>query len=417
MPWGEIVHRIYDFLDPKYLPDGFEFSTPDHMKVKACVTLLKHLQEREKSLGVGPDVFAWKAFVRRLKGGVVVPEPAVTSVDLQNEDFGPVPRRPRGRPAGKGPRRHPPPAPIDGGADSGMSTPDDVDWRLAGADAGHKSLPESGSEDESDPGHLIVQQRKFDWMQSGSMLIRMPTEPGSDDADSDNEHTEQPAAPKRKRVLSSDEDEDLPQGPRPRPRPVARPASLAATLAAAHPDADAAAPPAAPSPPTLGTPADPPADPPAGSFQRPPVYSTGAAAPPAALSAPAVASAFPRPPASFRSAAANPPTNPFQRPAITSALAAGGSNTAGAKKGLADRRQEEVTSPAPPEKRTRQDSEPAPLPRARRERKDSQRVKDIQAAAGPPKAPPKRKTAGGSTKKAAGANAVVPKTKAAKRKT
>lgn len=407
VPWGEIVPRISDFLDPKYLPDGFAFTTPDHLKIKDCVALLKHLLDREKSLGVCADVFAWKAFVQKQKGGAVIPTPALISSDQQHEDNA-LPPPPRPRPKGKGKQKQTAPAPLDGGSDSGMETPDDVDWRLAGTNSGHKS-PSNSDDDGSESGNHNSQQRRFDWMLSGKPLIRMP-EIESEDMESDDEHlagnAKRTAGRSTRQVISSGEEEDsTPASP--------YPPSSSVLLQNVPPNFAKSAPPAAPPaarPAALARPADPSAArPAAGPAALPcPPYPSAArpAARPAALAHPA------DPPAAHPADRSAAPPAGSSEPALTnSALVADRSNTGGPeKRSLDELPAEDAVYHAPPAKRTRQEVNPDNVIPTRRQRKDSQRAKESQEAA-LPSAPPKRRTAAGGTKKA-----TVPKSKPPKKK-
>lgn len=376
VPWGEVIPRISDFIDAQYLPDGFAFTTPDHLKVKDCVALLKHLLDRERSLGVGPDVFAWKAFAQRQKNGGVVPTPALISFNQQEADGAPLPSRPRPKPKGKGKQKQTVPAPFDGNTDSGMDTPDDVDWRLAGPHSGRKSSVESDN-DEGEPGNSL------DWMTQGLPLIRMPAI-DSDDAETNEEHlherSKRAGIRKTKQVLSSDDDEDgsasdtydgllpsvPPQNPAPNPASVSPPAASLEKTSFPSP---------LPSAPLHSQPSNPAPEP--------------TSNPPAA-----------------------PPATSSERPSISPAAVArwpeAGSTE---KRSLVQLPAEDAASPAVPAKRTRLEVDPNNVMLTQRKPKESQRVKDIQAAAAP-QAPPKRKTATTSARKAP-----APKSKPSKKKT
>ncbi|KAF7987122.1 hypothetical protein HWV62_327 [Athelia sp. TMB] len=150
IPWGEVVPHISDYLDECYLPRGFTFRKPDHLRVKPCATLLKHLLSRQVTHGVGPDTFAWKCFAQKMKGGAVVPAAALISFDRDDDDGGALPPRPKPRPARKGKKKQM--TPDDSSADdSGMDTPPDCDWTLFDATAVGSDGPESDDGEEPQP--------------------------------------------------------------------------------------------------------------------------------------------------------------------------------------------------------------------------------------------------------------------------
>lgn len=239
MPWGEIVKHVSDFLEPQFLPDRFAFTTPDHLKVKDCVSLLKHLFEREKLLGVGPDVFAWKAFVQKQKGGRVVAMPALISISQQDKDDATLLPRPRPRGKRKGKRKQPVQAPIVDFSDSGMDTPEDVDWRLADAHLSRISHSPSDSDDEESSARGI-QDREFSWMPSETPALRKSATDTPESKEEDEPVETQDKRPLLRKatrpiVADTDDDEDYPPSNQlmlPRLAPRAEPGAVGGTHAA-----------------------------------------------------------------------------------------------------------------------------------------------------------------------------------------
>lgn len=131
--------------------------TLDHLRVKDCAALLKHLLNRQNNHGVGPQVFAWKCFAEKQKGKGVVATPALISFDENDpRDNTPIsPRhrpRPRPRRKDKGKKKHPVEDREDLFNDSGMETPSDVDWIFIDKQKGDKSSLDAQSSDDEDAG-------------------------------------------------------------------------------------------------------------------------------------------------------------------------------------------------------------------------------------------------------------------------
>ncbi|KAF7971662.1 hypothetical protein HWV62_20630 [Athelia sp. TMB] len=218
IPWGEVVPRISDYLDECYLPRGFIFCKPDHLRVKPCATLLKHLLSRQVTHGAGPDTFAWKCFAQKTKGGAVVPVAALISFDRDDNDAVALPPRPKPRPARKGKRKQTTPEDDDSSDDSGMDTPPDCDWTLFDATAFGADDPESEDGEEHplrpEPSRSSTHPR----------LNTLPLE--SDEDELDRELPEKGAGRKRHKRRLPDSEESEPGSCSPSPRRDTEPSPL-----------------------------------------------------------------------------------------------------------------------------------------------------------------------------------------------
>lgn len=206
-----MVPRVSDYLDERYVPRGFIFRKPNHLRVNPCATLLKHLLERQVKNGVGPDVFAWKCFAQKTKEGVV-PVAALISFDRDDDDDAALPPRPKPRTTRKGKKYQATPDEDDAADDSGMDTPPDCDWALFDATGAERVSPESESDDEEpDP---LVPAPAFQLLSSTQPRINAVPAESDDDDEPESWAPTKSTSRKNRKLRLPDSDESDP-GSRP----------------------------------------------------------------------------------------------------------------------------------------------------------------------------------------------------------
>lgn len=211
MPWGDIITRIEEFVDPEYLPLDFAFATPDHLRVKSCVELLNHLRKRQAEHGVGDKVFAWKSFCQKQRGGDVAVTPALISFDQADGEDIPLPPRPRPRPRGKGKGKQAFQNAEESESDSGMETPAGHSWDAF--DAGQGVQDSSDSDSELDETRLDLPGQSFPWMQKrarATIMTQPDVDEESEEEDSEKEALmKKPARKGKKQGIFTDSDDDF----------------------------------------------------------------------------------------------------------------------------------------------------------------------------------------------------------------
>lgn len=216
VPWGDIIPRITEFLDAEYLPEGFKLISPDHLRVRDCSALLKHLLARQKEHGVGPRVFSWKCFAQKEKGKGIVATPALIAFDDQDETDATAllahsQLHPPTRRKGRGMRKQAGKGGEDIASDSGMESPSDVDWIDHDGQTVNK-LPHDAQ--DSDEESI----RSFNWMLAAQQRTISGAEGEPDDADLTRR---QGSGRRSRQVLDSDDDpSDAEEVPTPGISPV-----------------------------------------------------------------------------------------------------------------------------------------------------------------------------------------------------
>lgn len=205
--------------------------TPDHLRVKDCSALLKHLLARQKQHGVGPRVFSWKCFAQRQQGKGIVATPALISMNddeepdaaalLAHSQPRPPPRR-----KGSGKRKQAGKGGEDIFSDSGMQTPSDVDWIDLDGKNVNKSPQDAQDSDEESIQDLPVPPRPFNWMPPGQQRTNPGAEEEPEEANLSRRAAPLRPRPPRRRVISSEDEvglSDVEEVPTPGERPVKPP--------------------------------------------------------------------------------------------------------------------------------------------------------------------------------------------------
>ncbi|KAF7964688.1 hypothetical protein HWV62_4175 [Athelia sp. TMB] len=212
VPWGDIIPRIEEFVDPEYLPLGFSFATPDHLRVKPCVELLTHLRKRQDDHGVGAKVFAWKAFCQKQRGGGIEVTPALIAFDQADEAGTALPPRPRPRPRAKGKGKQVVQNPEESVSDSGMDTPAGHSWDAF--DAGEAGLDSSNSDSEPNLTRVDRPGPSLQWMQKRTRTtggIQGSMDECAEEGDSEPEpQMKKPVRKRKKQSIFTDSDSDSP---------------------------------------------------------------------------------------------------------------------------------------------------------------------------------------------------------------
>lgn len=196
--------------------------TLDHLRVKDCAALLKHLLDRQNKHGVGPRVFSWKCFAQKQRGKGIVATPALISFDDNEEQnttqlSADAPLRPPPRHKGRGKRKQAGKECEGVSSDSGMETPPDVDWFDIDKNKSAKSPLDVQDSEDDDMDSPPPPPRTFPWMPKPTRHAdETPSHSGEDD---DDEQANAPggAAPRRRRakrnvLVESDSDaETIPE--------------------------------------------------------------------------------------------------------------------------------------------------------------------------------------------------------------